>query len=552
MLTNVLRTVFSVILMGLVLPQNADASSRDQIVIGISQFPSNFNPLIDSMAAKAYILGLSHRSFTVFDAEWNLACMLCATLPTLENKMAVEEGNGVAVSYQISPDAYWGDGTPVTTKDVLFTWDVGNHPASGVSNGELFRRIQKIDVLDDRNFTLHVDRLTFNYNAINDFQLLPAHLEAKAFENPERYRQQSLYETDTTNPGLYNGPYRISKVARGQYALLERNAHWRGTRPAFDRIIIRAIESSPSLEANLLSGDIDMIAGEVGLTLDAALAFEKRGRKEWRIIVKPGLNYEHITVNFDNPALADKRVRQALLYGLDRQLLVKNLYQDYQAVAHGAVNPLDWMYDPDVRQYPHDVERARSLLEQAGWRQTAPGIIRVNGKGEKLSLELMTTAGMRNREIVQLIVQQAWRHIGIEITLRNQPPRVFFGETVTKRLFPAMAQFAWISSPENVPQTIYHSTMIPTPENNFAGQNVGGYENAEMDELLDRIEYELDRKKRRVLWKRFQALSAEELPDLPLTFRADAYILPVWLDGIVPTGHQYPTTLWVENWRVSE
>jgi peptide/nickel transport system substrate-binding protein len=115
-----------------------------------------------------------------------------------------------------------------------------------------------------------------------------------------------------------------------------------------------------------------------------------------------------------------------------------------------------------------------------------------------------------------------------------------------------MAMFAWLSSPENVPRTTLHSDQIPSPANSWGGQNYTGFKSKAMDDLLEAIEIELDRDKRRALWHRLQRLYAEELPALPLYFRADAFVLPKWLTGVEPTGHQGTTTLWVENWRPAE
>lgn len=529
------------------------AEGRDSLTIGIIQFPSNFNPLVENMVAKAYILGMATRPFTVYDKDWNLVCMLCTKLPTLENGLAVPEAlpggqKGVAITFTIQPEAKWGDGVPVTTKDVLFTWEVGKHPQSGVANGDMFRRIRAIDVKDDKTFTLHLSKLTFDYNAINDFSLLPEHLEKKAFAEPADYRNRSLYDTDTTNPGLYFGPYRISEVARGQYVVLEQNPTWWGPKPAFKRIVVKAIETTPSLEANLISGGIDMIAGEVGFTLDAALAFEGRHRPEWVVTYKPGLSYEHLSFNLDNPVLADRRVRRALTMGLDRQSLMHQIFQDKQSVANGPVNPLDWVYDPATPTVPFDPDGANALLDEAGWKRGGDGIRR-DASGKKLSVELMTTAGLRNREVTELVIQQAWKRLGIEVTIRNQPARTFFGESVLRHNFPDTALFAWMSAPESVPRSTLRSDMTPTAANNFAGQNVGGYRNPKMDGVIDAIETELDRPKRKELWKQLQALYAEDLPDLPLTYRSDPFVLPVWLKGVEPTGHQYPTTLWIETWR---
>jgi peptide/nickel transport system substrate-binding protein len=164
----------------------------------------------------------------------------------------------------------------------------------------------------------------------------------------------------------------------------------------------------------------------------------------------------------------------------------------------------------------------------------------------------MTTAGNRSRELVQQVLQGMWRAAGIEVRIRNEPPRVFFGETVSRRRFQGLALFAWISSPENVPRTILHSGEIPREETNWSGQNYTGFRNAEMDELIERIPVTLDRDTRRPMWRRVQEIYATELPVLPLFFRSDAHVWPRWLDGVRPTGHLAPSTLWVEQWRVSQ
>jgi peptide/nickel transport system substrate-binding protein len=531
-------------------------AERHTLTIGISQFPESFHPGIESMMAKAYVLGLARRPFTVYDADWKLVCMLCVELPTIENGRARPETTpdgkpGIAVTYGIRPEARWGDGTPITTRDVSFTWEVGRHPKSGVMPKEFYRSLYRIDAADDRTFTLHFDKLHFDYNAIDSLELLPAHIEREAFSDPEAYRFRTRFATETTNKGLYNGPYVVSEVVAGSYVVLARNPQWWGKPPAFSRIVVRAIDNTAALQANLLSGAIDMIAGEIGLNVDQAVALEARHGDRLRVLYKPGLVYEHVDVNLDNPMLADRRVRQALLYALDRQAIVGQVFAGRQPVADTNVSPLDQMYAGDVRRYGYDPDAAVRLLDEAGWGKLAGGV-RVNGAGAPLQLEIMTTAGDRTRELVQQVLQSQWKRAGIDVHIRNQPARVFFGDTVSRRRFSAMAMFAWISAPESVPRTTLHSNEVPTAENGWAGQNYGGFRNAEVDALIDAIEVELDEGKRRTLWHRLQAIYAEELPALPLFFRANPFVLPRWLQGVVPTGHQYPTTLWVEDWSVAE
>ncbi|MCW5699453.1 MAG: peptide ABC transporter substrate-binding protein [Rhodospirillales bacterium] len=527
-------------------------AAKSELVIGITQFPSTLHPGIDAMMAKSYVLGMAQRPITVYDQDWKLVCMVCTKLPIIENGKAVPETTpdgkqGIAVTVTLLAEAVWGDGEPVTTKDVLFSWRVGRHDKSGVVPKEFYRRLYAIDVVDDKTFTLHFDKLTFDYNDLGSFNLLPAHIETSAFAEPETYRFKTAYETDTGNPGLWLGPYLVSDVESGSHLVLTANPHWWGAKPAFDRIIVRVIENTAALEANLLSGAIDMIAGELGLTLDQAIAMERRHGDRFAIQYKSGLVYEHIDLNLDNPVLADRRVRRALVQALDRDAISTQLFAGRQPVAHSGVNPLDWIYAEDIPRYAHDPETAVRLLDEAGWSILRGGI-RHNAAGEPLVLEIMTTAGNRSREMVQQVLQSQWKDIGIDVRIRNQPARVFFGQTVSERRFSAMAMFAWISAPESVPRTTLHSDHIPTVDNSYAGQNYTGYRNPDMDALIDAIEVELDRDKRRELWRRLQYLYAEDLPAIPLYFRAEPHILPKWLTGVIPTGHQFPTTLWVENW----
>ena len=537
---------------GYVLSATAPAAAQhDALTIGIIQFPSTLNPNIDAMAAKSYVLGFALRPFTVYDANWKLTCLLCTRLPTIENGLAVPVDlangkKGIDLTYTIRSDAEWGDGVPVSTEDVLFTYEVGRNPKSAVQSAELYRRITGIDVKDGKTFTMHFDKLTFDYAAINDFVLLPAHIERDAFTDPAQYRLRTHYNSDPANPGLYNGPYVPKDVVSGSYILLEPNRHWNGPPPRFRRITVRAVENTAALEANLLSGTIDMIAGELGLPLDEALAFEKRHGEAFHIIYKPGLAYEHVDLNLDRPGLGDRRVRQALLLGIDRAAISQSLFAGKQRVADSFVNPLDAGYADAEPHYKYDPAHAQALLDEAGFGKAGDGMRR-GPNGQRLSLQLMTTAGNRSRELVEQVLQSEWRQIGIDITLKNEPARVLFGETLPHRRFD-MAMYAWISSPENVPRSILHSSEIPDEANGFAGQNASGFKSAEMDRLIDALETELDADKRKALWAEAQRLYATELPSLPLYFRSDAFILPKWLTGLNPTGNQYPTSLWVTDW----
>lgn len=528
---------------------------RESLTIGITQFPSNWHPNIEAMAAKSYIEGFARRPVTAYGPDWKLACLQCVALPTLENGLAVRETTpdgkpGLRVTWKLGPGWAWADGTPVSAEDFRFAWEAGRAFETGFGGAEFYRSAYELIIDGPDAVTLRFDKVTFDFASLGDFQPLPARIERPIWEADKRgYRNRTAYDTDTANPGLWNGPYRLASVTPGSGATLLRNEHWAGPAPAFSRITIRTVENTPALEAQLLAGQVDMVAGELGLPLEQAMALEKRAGNRFRFHYQPGLVWEHIDLNLDNPILADRRIRQALLMAIDREQIARRLFDGRQAISDTGVNPLDAMHDPAAPRWSFDPARAAALLDEAGWAARGPDGIRRNAAGEKLALDFMTTAGNRSREQVQQILASMWKQAGIEARIRNEPPRVFFSETVSKRRFGAMAMFAWISSPESVPRSTLHSSEIPTAERNWSGQNYPGFRYPRLDAIIDALPQELDPAARRPLWAELQAITGRELPVLPLWFRADAHIWPQWLQGVVPTGHQAPSSVWVTDWR---
>ena len=547
--------LFATVLTLLSVP-HAQALSEKRLTIGISQFPSTLHPSFDSMLAKSYVVGLAHRPITVYDADWNQTCLVCTELPDLEKGTArhVTAANGepgMEVTYTLMEDAVWGDGTPITARDVAFSWEVGRHPKVGIDAAELFNRIDRVEIESEKRFTLHYNKRTCEYQGITNLNLLPAHLEKELFDNaPADYRKRSLYNTEPSRKGLWFGPYRVERIEDQERIILVRNENWWGKQPYFDQIHIRAIENTAALTTALLAGDIDMIAGELGLSTEQALSLPDTIKEDFQVTFQPGLLYEHIDVMMDNPALKDVRVRRALLHAVDRNAISEQLFQGKQPAAHGNVNPLDKWYDPTIPKYGFDPDMAARLLEEAGWTPGPNGLRTKEGK--RLTLTLMTTAGNKTRELVQQFLQSQWAAVGIDIRIENEPPQVLFGETIRKRKFPALAMFAWASAPESVPRSTLHSEEIPTAENEWRGQNYTGYASEEMDRIIDDLETECTDEDQTRLWSELQHLYAEDLPVLPLYFRANPYILPESLKGLEPTGHLHPSTLWVEEWHLSE
>ena len=411
--------------------------------------------------------------------------------------------------------------------------------------------ITGIDAKDDKTFTMHFDKLTFDYAAINDFVVLPAHIERPAFADPAQYRVQTRYATDPTNPGLYNGPYRISEVATGSHIVLEPNPHWAGPPVPFRRITVRTIENTAALEANLLSGTIDMIAGELGLSLDEALAFEKRHGGAFQIIYKPGLVFEHIDLNLDLPAPVRSQGSPGIAAGArsrgDQPLAVRRApagrRQLYEP-ARSRVQRRDAALSarPAARRGAARRGRMEAAIRRTARQRRGTGVVPRADDNRRKPHARAGRAG-----VAEPVAQDRSR-----CALKNEPARVLFGETMRHRRF-ELAMYAWISaSRKRAALDLCTRSEIPSEANGFAGQNTPGFRNAEADRLIDALEIELDPEKRQGMWAELQRLYATELPSLPLYFRSDSFILPKWLKGVRPTGNQSPSTLWITEWSVQQ
>jgi peptide/nickel transport system substrate-binding protein len=531
------------------------AQARDDLTIGVSQFPSSMHPAVNPEVIKSYVLGFADRPIDGFDQSWKLACMLCTEIPTVQNGGARLEdvpggGKGMAVTLHFRPGLFWGDGVPVTAADLAFTARVGRNPNSGFADTHLWEKVRSVEVVDDSTAVLHLNEVAYDYNQWGD--LLPAHLEAPVFDAataPGDYINQSVFNRAPTTPGLYDGPFLITDYRAGEQIVLQPNPHWTGTKPGFAHIVIRTIGNTAALEANLLSGDIDMTAGEgIGLGLDQALSLRARQPDRFDYIFKPSLTYQHIDVQLGNPILADARVRRALLLGLDRQAMVDKLFQGVAPVAATWVNPLEAAFDPAIKPVPYDPAQARALLAQAGWTPGPDGICR-NASGDRLSIDFATTSGNTARELQQQVMQSQWRAIGVDVHIANQPPRTLFGETLKHRAFTGLVMFGWSSAPGNIPRQILHSSQIPTAANNWGGTDYTGFKDQAMDHDIEAAEQELDPDREKQFLFDMQRIYAEQLPVLPLYFGADAHVIPHWLAGYAPTGNNDPSSEWAENWH---
>lgn len=544
--------------------QSMAAPSNNELKIGISQEFETMNPLIMTMAASTYMYRMVGRSLVVLTAEGKWAPQLAKEIPSLEKGTAkiIEDGGKkkIVATWEILENAKWGDGKPVICQDFITSHKIAISPTVSVGEKEQWTQIEKIDI-DPKNpkkCTFKYDKAKWDFYQLTQFFPLPTHLELSIFEKnskqKEGYEKNSNYVRNPTNPGLYNGPYVISEVKLGSHVSFTPNPYFYGKQPNIKKVIVKLIPNTGTLEANLRSGTIDMIS-VLGLDFDQALGFEKKNKAEslpYDVHFVPSVTYEHIDLNLENPILKDVRVRKALLFAINREDLVKALFDGRQEVALHNVSPKDPWFTVDpkiVTFYRYSKREAGKLLDEAGWKMDKDGYRYKDGK--KLSLVFQTTAGNKTRELVQVYMQNQWKQVGIEVLVKNEPARVFFGETMTKRKFGGMALFAWVSSPENSPRSNLSTKAIPSAKNGWSGQNFPGWSNPAVDSALDSLDLEFNAGKRATLIHEVLKAYTADVPVLPLYYRSDISVTPKNLKNYKMTGHQFYETNNIEDWNLN-
>ncbi len=538
----------------------ARTADNSEFRIGISQEFETLNPNILSMSASYYLSYFANRPWYRMTAEGQWVADLAQRIPTKENGLVKFEGKGkdlkITATYEIANNAKWGDGKPVICDDLKFAWEVGLVDSVAIPNREPWKDIKSITWTKEKPTVCEVKYNNAKWSFFQDlFRPLPRHVEGPIltkYKNKKMgYDQNSEYNRNPTNPGLYNGPYLITELKLGSHLVFTANPGYYGNQPKIKKIIFKYIPNTATLEANLRSGNIDAIS-QLGVTFDQAVAFDKKVKAEnlpYVVHFKPGLTYEHIDLNLDNPILKDINVRKALVLSVNREELVKFLFEGKQQAAIHNLTPLDPGYTNDpkiITLYSYNRQEATKLLDKAGWVVGKDGIRTKDRK--RLSLVIMTTAGNKTRETVETYLQEQWKKIGVDVTIKNEPARTFFGETTAKRKFESLAMYAWQSVPEQSPMSTLHSKNIPSDKNGWAGQNYPGYKSAKVDELIEKFELEFDKSKRVTIMHDILKNYSEDVPVIPLYYRAEVAVTPKNMKEFKLTGHLYYDSLEAEKW----
>ena len=297
---------------------------------------------------------------------------------------------------------------------------------------------------------------------------------------------------------LSDGAIGIVSSETDKEVILERNDDYWGAKPKLARVRFAVVPdaTTEALELRKGTGDITINA----LTPDAVQTLER----EPFLAVEhaSGTEIQYLAFNLLDPILKDARVRQAIAYAIDRRPMIQYLWGGWAQPARSVLPPQSWAYNGNVPTYDHDPEKARMLLDSAGYPA-------VNGVRFHITMKTSTTESTR---LMVAVIQQQLRDVGIVLDIRSFESATFLADVVRGAF--QMYGLRWVGGNQD-PDIFYvfHSARFPPN-----GSNRGHYSNPKVDALIDQARREVDQNSRKAAYAELQLILADELPYIDLWY----------------------------------
>ncbi|GMA15145.1 ABC transporter substrate-binding protein (plasmid) [Deinococcus metallilatus] len=363
--------------------------------VGPGGAPQAFNPLTNS--AGFTWLNKYFGTLVLYDVNFKKIS------GDLASSWTVADG-GKKYTFVLRPDVKWHDGQPFTARDVKFTIDLAMNPDSGSPFASKFANIKNVQTPNDRTVILTLSKPNAALlDGLTNFMILPQHELAKI---PAKELRNSAWWR--TNP-VGTGPFMWSKYVPDQYVELKANPGYYRGKPKIDRLVNRYFKEPAAAVLALKSGDIQFTY----LSLDDT----KNVGNNVNIIAGPSQVVNYIGLNGTDPRFKDPRIRQAVMYAIDRATIVKQLYGGGAELANCVVTNSKFV-PKGLNAYGYDPAKARQLLQAAKWNPNE-------------NVELLTYYGDQLSKDVLVTIQQMLAQVGMKVTPRFVDPPTF-GQTTDK------------------------------------------------------------------------------------------------------------------------
>ena len=464
----------------------------DWLVWHLDMEPSTLNPATASEAVTTYIVnGNIFETLIEYDED------------TFEYRALLAESFGISedglqIDFILRDDIYFSDGESVTADDVIFSYETVINPSiDALHYANYLQDVDHIERISDRHVRFIMKRVYFKSLGIcGSIEILPEHIYK--FDDPEEFNKR------ISDP-VGSGPYVFEKWDVGNELVLRKNPNYWGKMPNVEKIVFKFITNDVAALQSLKAGQVDFMF-RVNPDQFYEMSQDEDFLKKFHCLSywHPGVGYFWIGWNQDRPFFKDKRVRLAMTHIIDREKILKHILKNPKAMIptgnfyiHGP------QYDSSIEPWPYDPEKAKALLDEAGWKDTNGNGIR-DKDGVEFVFNYTIVSGTYLHEQIAKLVKDAAAQVGIEVVLDPYEWSVFINR-VQDRKFDAVSM-AWGGGLAGDPYQVWHSSQIE------GGSNYVGFNVPEADKIIEEARRTIDDEKRNKLFHQFHRILHDEQP----------------------------------------
>lgn len=461
-------------------------------------------------------------------------------VPDLAEKVEVSTDAKV-YTFTLHNNAKFSDGTPLTSKDVQFTFERAIDKRSGSYwRGRLSKiagaadysdqkadSVSGIEAPDDTTVKINLSDADAAFLVtlcnFSGFGILPQHVLKDVA--PDQLQKHTF----SLAPTVSAGPFKFVKYEPDQYLEIARNDTYWGTPTPLDRIFLRILTPEVAL-AQLQTGEMDVTS----LAVEDIERVKGLPNATFISVKSPSMDF--LAINMERDFLKDKRIHQAMLYAIDRQGILSQIYGGEGEIENSPIFGPEWMGIPEgLNTYDYDVDKAKALLEEAGW------------DGDK-TIEILHTPGTnKERDTAIQIIQNQWSDAGLKAQIVQVDAAEGNRRTIQASDFDVRTVGGGVFRADPGVSGTYMTTRTFTP----AGGNYGHYSNPDVDKLYDQAQATGDQNERKQLYTQVAKILNDELPWIFLYSPNSLYGVSKRLVGFAAPSY-IDNKLWnAETWSVT-
>ncbi|CAK7039664.1 MAG: Oligopeptide-binding protein AppA [Desulfovibrio sp.] len=489
----------------------------DSLIMGTIGEASNLIPHLSTDSASSEVSDHLYIALLKYDKDLKIVPWAAESYDVLEN--------GQRLRFTLRPGILWEDGVEMTASDVEFTYKTMIDPKTPTAYAGIFKAISSFTVTGKYSFEVTYDEPFARSIETWLRKILPKHI----------LQNEDLKETRYARAPVGCGPYTFKEWAAGSRIVLEANPRYFEGRPNIDRLVFATIPDLTTMFLELKAGALDMM----GLTPQQYVFQSEDIKKNYDVFRFPAFAYTYLGYNLESPLFKDVRVRQAIAYAVDKEIIVAGALMGQGAVTTGPYVPGTWAYNAAIKDYPTDLAKAAELLAEAGWKKDAKGVLR-NAKGLPFFFTIMTNQGNEQRIKTAIIIQSQLKELGMNVSVRTVEWATFYSQFVNKGYYDAII-LGWTTPLDPDLFDVWHSSNM-RPK----GLNFMKYANPELDVLIEEGRRTFDQAERKKIYDKAQEILHH---DQPYCFLYVPYTLPAVhkrFKGIVeaPAGITYNLKDW--------